>query len=83
MQHVGDLTAIAHRIAELSLNPGAVAQDGFLTSHVIESMRLPEDATLDLSKWREGYDASNDLLDEHMKKYDLEEQDWRKGYWDR
>ncbi|MEE9577874.1 MAG: pyruvate ferredoxin oxidoreductase, partial [Gemmatimonadota bacterium] len=42
VQHVADLTLIAHRIAELSLNPGAVAQDGFLTSHVIESIRLPE-----------------------------------------
>jgi pyruvate-ferredoxin/flavodoxin oxidoreductase len=42
VQHVADLTAIAHRIAELSLNPGCVAQDGFLTSHVIESIQLPE-----------------------------------------
>jgi pyruvate-ferredoxin/flavodoxin oxidoreductase len=42
VQEVADLTLIAHRIAELSLNPGICAQDGFLTSHVIESMRLPE-----------------------------------------
>jgi pyruvate-ferredoxin/flavodoxin oxidoreductase len=42
VQNIGDLTAIAHRIAELSLTPGAVAQDGFLTSHVIESVQLPE-----------------------------------------
>jgi pyruvate-ferredoxin/flavodoxin oxidoreductase len=42
VQSVADLTLIAHRIAELSLNPGLVAQDGFLTSHVIESMLLPE-----------------------------------------
>ncbi len=42
VQSIADLTVIAHRIAELSLNPGLVAQDGFLTSHVIESMRLPE-----------------------------------------
>ena len=42
VQGIADLTVIAHRIAELSLNPGLVAQDGFLTSHVIESMRLPE-----------------------------------------
>jgi pyruvate-ferredoxin/flavodoxin oxidoreductase len=42
VQGTADLTLIAHRIAELSLNPGLVAQDGFLTSHVIESMRLPE-----------------------------------------
>src|SRR5512138_508949 len=42
VQEVADLNLIAHRIAELSLNPGIVAQDGFLTSHVIESARLPE-----------------------------------------
>jgi pyruvate-ferredoxin/flavodoxin oxidoreductase len=42
VQEVADLNLIAHRIAELSLNPGICAQDGFLTSHVIESMRLPE-----------------------------------------
>ena len=42
VQSVADLTLIAHRIAELSLNPGICAQDGFLTSHVIESLLLPE-----------------------------------------
>src|SRR5512140_1782365 len=42
VQSVADLTVIAHRIAELSLTPGVSAQDGFLTSHVIESIRLPE-----------------------------------------
>jgi pyruvate-ferredoxin/flavodoxin oxidoreductase len=42
VQESADLNLIAHRIAELSLNPGIVAQDGFLTSHVIESMKLPE-----------------------------------------
>jgi pyruvate-ferredoxin/flavodoxin oxidoreductase len=42
VQSVADLTLIAHRIAELALNPGICAQDGFLTSHVIESVRLPE-----------------------------------------
>jgi pyruvate-ferredoxin/flavodoxin oxidoreductase len=41
-QSVADLNIIAHRIAELSLNPGAVAQDGFLTTHLIESMLVPE-----------------------------------------
>ena len=39
VQETADLNLIAHRIAELSLNPGLVVQDGFLTSHVIESMR--------------------------------------------
>jgi pyruvate-ferredoxin/flavodoxin oxidoreductase len=43
VQSAGDLNLIAHRTAELSLNPGIVAQDGFLTTHVIESIRLPED----------------------------------------
>ncbi|MEP0368301.1 MAG: 2-oxoacid:acceptor oxidoreductase family protein [Cyclobacteriaceae bacterium] len=41
-QHVADLNIIAHRIAELSLTPGAIAQDGFLTTHLIESLNLPE-----------------------------------------
>ncbi len=44
VQEAADLTLIAHRIAELSLTPGLCAQDGFLTSHVIESVRLPERA---------------------------------------
>jgi len=42
VQECADLNLIAHRIAELSLNPGIIAQDGFLTSHVIESLYLPE-----------------------------------------
>ena len=42
VQESADFNLICHRIAELSLNPGICAQDGFLTSHVIESMRLPE-----------------------------------------
>ncbi|MEL7448618.1 MAG: 2-oxoacid:acceptor oxidoreductase family protein [Pseudomonadota bacterium] len=41
-QGVADLNIIAHRIAELSLTPGVVAQDGFLTTHLIESLMLPE-----------------------------------------
>ncbi len=41
-QHACDLNIIAHRIAELSLTPGIVAQDGFLTTHLIESVMLPE-----------------------------------------
>jgi pyruvate-ferredoxin/flavodoxin oxidoreductase len=42
VQEAADFNLIAHRIAELSLNPGICAQDGFLTSHVIESIRMPE-----------------------------------------
>jgi pyruvate-ferredoxin/flavodoxin oxidoreductase len=41
-QHVADLNVIAHRIAELALTPGAIAQDGFLTTHLIESLFIPE-----------------------------------------
>ncbi|MHB1194622.1 MAG: 2-oxoacid:acceptor oxidoreductase family protein [Longimicrobiales bacterium] len=42
VQEAGDFTLIAHRIAELSLTPGINAQDGFLTTHLIETVRLPE-----------------------------------------
>lgn len=45
-QQVADLNIIAHRIAELALTPGIVAQDGFLTTHLIESMQLPERALI-------------------------------------
>ena len=41
-QAAADLNIIAHRIAETALNPGIVAQDGFLTTHLIESFLLPE-----------------------------------------
>jgi pyruvate-ferredoxin/flavodoxin oxidoreductase len=41
-QEVCDLNIIAHKIAELSLTPGIVGQDGFLTTHLIESILLPE-----------------------------------------
>jgi pyruvate-ferredoxin/flavodoxin oxidoreductase len=41
-QEAADLNIIAHRIAELALTPGIVAQDGFLTTHLIESLMVPE-----------------------------------------
>lgn len=41
-QHVADLNVISHRVAELALNPGVIAQDGFLTTHLIESLFIPE-----------------------------------------
>ncbi|MBT8152211.1 MAG: 2-oxoacid:acceptor oxidoreductase family protein, partial [Gammaproteobacteria bacterium] len=41
-QQAADLNIIAHRIAELALTPGIVAQDGFLTTHLIESLLAPE-----------------------------------------
>lgn len=37
-----DLNLIARKIAELSLTPAIVGQDGFLTTHLIESATLPE-----------------------------------------
>jgi pyruvate-ferredoxin/flavodoxin oxidoreductase len=37
-----DLNLIGRKIAELSLTPAIVGQDGFLTSHLIESCVLPE-----------------------------------------
>ncbi len=41
-QSVADLNIIAHRVAEMALTPGVIAQDGFLTTHLIESIRVPE-----------------------------------------
>ncbi len=41
-QHVADLNIIAHRIAELALTPGVIAQDGFLTTHLIDTLKIPE-----------------------------------------
>ncbi len=41
-QSVADLNIIAHKIAEMALTPGALAQDGFLTTHLIETLLLPE-----------------------------------------
>ncbi len=41
-QQVADLNIIAHRIAEMALTPGIIAQDGFLTTHLIESLMIPE-----------------------------------------
>ncbi|NNE00430.1 MAG: pyruvate ferredoxin oxidoreductase [Pirellulaceae bacterium] len=41
-QSVADLNIITHRIAELALTPGVIAQDGFLTTHLIESIQVPE-----------------------------------------
>ncbi len=41
-QAAADLNLISRKIAELSLNPAAVAQDGFLTSHLIAAIKLPE-----------------------------------------
>jgi pyruvate-ferredoxin/flavodoxin oxidoreductase len=41
-QEAADLNIISRKIAELSLTPGAVGQDGFLTTHLIETLNVPE-----------------------------------------
>jgi len=45
-QEAADLTAIARRVAEDAETPWFVAQDGFLTTHTIENVQLPEDELL-------------------------------------
>lgn len=42
VQEVADLTLIAHRAAENSMTPFLMVQDGFLTTHTIENVLLPE-----------------------------------------
>lgn len=41
-QEAADLNLIARKTAELSLTPAMVGQDGFLTTHLIEPMLVPE-----------------------------------------
>ena len=41
-QEAADLNIISHRIAEQALTPAICAQDGFLTTHLIESIQVPE-----------------------------------------
>jgi len=41
-QEAADLNLIGRKIAELSLLPAAVGQDGFLTTHLIEPLMVPE-----------------------------------------
>ena len=41
-QEAGDLCLIARRIAEASQTPFFNVQDGFLTTHTVETVRLPE-----------------------------------------
>ncbi|HSK92906.1 MAG TPA: 2-oxoacid:acceptor oxidoreductase family protein, partial [Candidatus Angelobacter sp.] len=45
-QEAADLSAIARRVAEETETPFFVAQDGFLTTHTLERIRLPEDDLL-------------------------------------
>ncbi|MCK5830536.1 MAG: 2-oxoacid:acceptor oxidoreductase family protein [Methylococcales bacterium] len=46
-QSAADLNLISRKITELSLNPVVLAQDGFLTSHLIEPLNLPERALIE------------------------------------
>jgi pyruvate-ferredoxin/flavodoxin oxidoreductase len=45
-QEAADLAAVARRAAEASETPFLVVQDGFLTTHTLENVRLPEDELL-------------------------------------
>jgi pyruvate-ferredoxin/flavodoxin oxidoreductase len=45
-QEAADLTAIARRVAEATETPFFVVQDGFLTTHTLENVQLPEDDLL-------------------------------------
>ncbi|MBU1237024.1 MAG: 2-oxoacid:acceptor oxidoreductase family protein [Gammaproteobacteria bacterium] len=53
-----DLNLIARKVAELSLTPAIVGQDGFLTTHLIESAQLPERELV-----REFLGKPDDLID--------------------
>jgi pyruvate-ferredoxin/flavodoxin oxidoreductase len=67
-QEAADLTAIARRVAEATEVPFFVVQDGFLTTHTMESMRLPEDELLRLfvgdprEKIRRWFDPTRPLM---------------------
>jgi len=41
-QEAADLNLISRKLAELSLTPAVAAQDGFLTTHLIEPLQVPE-----------------------------------------
>jgi len=45
-QEAADLNLIGRKLAELSLTPAVVAQDGFLTTHLIEPVNVPERALI-------------------------------------
>ena len=47
VQEAVDLTLIAHRIAEVSLNPGVCAKDGDLTGRSIQNLLMPESALIE------------------------------------
>jgi pyruvate-ferredoxin/flavodoxin oxidoreductase len=41
-QEAADLNLIGRKLAELALTPAVIGQDGFLTTHLIEPLRVPE-----------------------------------------
>ncbi|GAB5604004.1 2-oxoacid:acceptor oxidoreductase family protein [Sideroxyarcus sp. TK5] len=57
-QEAADLNMIARKTAELALTPAMVAQDGFLTTHLIEPVLVPERALVD-----EYLGHSDDIID--------------------
>jgi pyruvate-ferredoxin/flavodoxin oxidoreductase len=61
-QEAADLAAIARRVAEATDTPFMVAQDGFLTTHTLENVRLPEDELL-RSFVGDPHDRIRDLFD--------------------
>ncbi len=46
-QGAADLNLIGRKLAELSMTPAVVAQDGFLTTHLIEPLQVPERALIE------------------------------------
>ncbi|MBK1718295.1 2-oxoacid:acceptor oxidoreductase family protein [Thiocystis violacea] len=46
-QEAADLNLIARKLAELTLTPAIVGQDGFLTTHLIEPLMVPERALIE------------------------------------
>ncbi|MDD5364336.1 MAG: 2-oxoacid:acceptor oxidoreductase family protein [Gallionellaceae bacterium] len=57
-QAAADLNMIARKTAELSLTPAIVAMDGFLTTHLIEPVLVPEKALV-----AEFLGQSDDIID--------------------
>jgi len=57
-QEVADMTLIARKVSELSLTPVIVAQDGFLTSHLMKDMLQPERELI-----KEFCGLSSDIID--------------------
>lgn len=57
-QQAADQALILRKVNELSLNPGINAQDGFLTTHLERTFRMPEEALV-----REFLGAPNDIIE--------------------